>query len=65
MNSPGDCDGNFVNVDNIKVEKVELSFNKMEVPVESPKKKKKKRKKLKYVWMENVSLCPHACVKHC
>lgn len=37
---------NFVDVDDMKEEKVELSFENVTVPVQPPKKKKKKKKKL-------------------
>mmetsp|Transcript_20836 Transcript_20836/g.23802 ORF Transcript_20836/g.23802 Transcript_20836/m.23802 type:complete len:708 (+) Transcript_20836:168-2291(+) len=37
---------NFVDVDDMKEEKVEMSFENVEVPVQPPKKKKKKKKKL-------------------
>ena len=37
---------NFVDVDDMQDEKVELSFEAVEVPVPQPKKKKKKRKLL-------------------
>ena len=36
----------FVDVDDMKVEKVEMSFDKVEIPLEPPKKKKKKKKLL-------------------
>eukprot|EP00535_Pseudo-nitzschia_heimii_P007270 CAMPEP_0197178476 /NCGR_PEP_ID=MMETSP1423-20130617/3739_1 /TAXON_ID=476441 /ORGANISM="Pseudo-nitzschia heimii, Strain UNC1101" /LENGTH=797 /DNA_ID=CAMNT_0042628225 /DNA_START=220 /DNA_END=2613 /DNA_ORIENTATION=+ len=37
---------NFEDVDDMKVEKVEIAFDKIEIPVQPPKKKKKKKKKL-------------------
>jgi hypothetical protein len=37
---------NFVDVDDVKVDKVEMTFDSVVVPVEPPKKKKKKRKLL-------------------
>lgn len=37
---------NFEDVDDMKVEKVEIAFDKIEIPVQPPKKKKKKKKLL-------------------
>ena len=37
---------NFVDVDDMKEEKVEMSFDNVEIPIEPPKKKKKKKKLL-------------------
>eukprot|EP00536_Pseudo-nitzschia_multiseries_P011173 jgi/Psemu1/205115/e_gw1.366.58.1 len=37
---------NFEDVDDMKVEKVEIAFDKIEIPLQPPKKKKKKKKKL-------------------
>ena len=38
--------GGFVDVDDMKVEKVEMAFDAVEVPVQPPKKKRKKKKLL-------------------
>jgi len=37
---------NFEDVDDMKVEKVEIAFDKIEIPIQPPKKKKKKKKLL-------------------
>ena len=42
----GRSSSNFVDVDDMKEEKVELAFDNVEIPVGPPKKKKKKKKLL-------------------
>jgi hypothetical protein len=43
---PAPRHSNFVDVDDMKEEKIEMAFDAVEIPVEAPKKKKKKRKLL-------------------
>jgi hypothetical protein len=42
----GPRQSNFVDVDDMKEEKIEMDFEKVDIPVEPPKKKKKKKKLL-------------------